>query len=156
MAQDWELWEETFDITRRAGNETLPDDGFDPALLQVMQLLTANDIAFKDMKSAKKPPAPMITPVIARVLGKALLNRQNEYSTSIAQDHILLQNPEIHGRHRMAIEIRLGEKEIIAAASHYLVQKTTTLSMEPDVSKNSGGKSTFESKYLDGKRRRLQ
>ncbi|MCJ1247206.1 hypothetical protein MMC30_004420 [Trapelia coarctata] len=156
LAQNWDLWEETFDLTRQAGNENLPNDGFDPALVQVMYILTANDVEFKNMKSARQPPTPMITPVIARVLNKALFDRQGEYSTTIAQDNILLRNPEIQGRHRMAIEVRLGEKEIIATVSQYLSQKTTPLSSEPDVSENSGGKSTFQSNNVGGKRRRMQ
>jgi len=147
------LWEETFDITRQAGNKNLPNDGFDPALLQVMYILTANDVEFKNMKAARQPRSPMITFTIARVLSKALLNRQDEYNTTIAQDNILLQNPEIQGRHRIAIEVRLGEKEIIAATSQYLGQKTTALSLEPDISNNSRGKPTFQSNNIGGQRR---
>jgi len=121
-----------------------------------MHVLTATEIEFKNMKSAGKPPIPIITLATARVLSKALLNRQGEYSTEIAQDISLLQDPEIQGRHRAAIEVRLGEKEIISAASQYLAQKTTAFSLEPDMCKKPDGKLTSDSNNHSAKRRRMQ
>lgn len=150
------MWEETFDITRQAGNDSLPNGGFDPALLQVMCVLTADESEFENMKSARKPPTPIITLAIASVLSKALLNRQGEYSTTIAQDISLLQTLGIQGRYRAAIEVRLGEKEIISAASQYLAEKTTALSLEPDISKKPEGKSASDGNNHSAKRRRMQ
>lgn len=53
---------------------------------------------------------------VALVLKKIITQRLNQYSTSIAEDTVLLRNSALQGRQRMAIEVRLGEKEILAAA----------------------------------------
>lgn len=53
---------------------------------------------------------------VALVLMKIIVWRLKSYSTSIAEDVVLLSDSELDGRRRMAIEVRLGEKEILAAA----------------------------------------
>lgn len=55
-----------------------------------------------------------------KVLTSVLLERQSQYTTTISQDERLLDDDEIKGRYRMAIEVRLGEKSIIAEALAYL------------------------------------
>ena len=48
---------------------------------------------------------------------KAIVNkRQAEYTTTIAEDVVILRNSNLRNRHRMAVEVRLGEKELLAAA----------------------------------------
>lgn len=54
----------------------------------------------------------------ALVLRKVLSQRRSSYGTSIAEDVALLQDESVKGRTRMAVEVRLGEKEILAAAVH--------------------------------------
>lgn len=72
--------------------------------------------SFKALIIANKPPKPQANRAVISVLGKAIRSRQNDYATSIAEDNVLLQDPEIQGRRRMAVEVRLGEKQILRAA----------------------------------------
>lgn len=60
---------------------------------------------------------------MALVIKKLLSQRQNEHATSIAEDTLLLQNPQLKGWLRMAIEVRLGEKEMLAAALDSIQKK---------------------------------
>ena len=55
-----------------------------------------------------------------KVLTSVFLERQSQYTTTISQDERLLDDDGIKGRYRMAIEVRLGEKSIIAEALAYL------------------------------------
>ena len=65
---------------------------------------------------ASEPPPPNFNLDTALVLKKIILRRRDEYSTSIAEDSILLKDSAVQGRRRMAIGVRLGEKEILASA----------------------------------------
>ena len=99
-------------------------------------MLTANEIDYKSLRSAKKVPEPEMDVKIASVLRKVIIKRQEEYCTSVAQDAMLLRNAELNARHRMAIEVRLGEKEILAATLQYLDRQIESLSEELAVSKD--------------------
>lgn len=46
----------------------------------------------------------------------ALIAKQKQYPTSRSEDEVLLQNRGISKRHRMAVEVRLGEKKLLEAA----------------------------------------
>lgn len=52
----------------------------------------------------------------AQLLTQVLTERRNDYETTIAEDVVLLRDNALPKRHRMAIGVRLGEKEIIATA----------------------------------------
>ncbi|MCJ1282996.1 hypothetical protein MMC26_002323 [Xylographa opegraphella] len=127
LAEQWDLWEESFDISHGAGNASRPYAGFDPALLQSLHILTAPKEEFEQLKHAKKAPKPIFNPVHVRVLMDVLTARRKYYKTTIAQDEALLQALRIDDqsnvaqrRKRMAIKVRLGEKHIIEAALLYL------------------------------------
>lgn len=83
--------------------------------------------SFKALMTADKPPKSQINLAVASVLGKAIRRRQNGYATSIAEDNVLLQDTEIQGRRRMAIDIRLGEKEILASSLDFIDKKVASL-----------------------------
>ncbi|SLM39026.1 SET domain [Lasallia pustulata] len=104
--------EEGYDITR----QPIDKYWFDEALLSLINGLTMDANSFKALIIANKPPKPQANRAVISVLGKAIRSRQNDYATSIAEDNVLLQDPEIQGRRRMAVEVRLGEKQILRAA----------------------------------------
>lgn len=83
--------------------------------------------SFKALMTANKPPEPQVNLAVASVLGKAIRSRQTDYSTLIAEDTVLLQDTEIQGRRRMAIEVRLGEKQILAASLEFIDKKIASL-----------------------------
>ena len=72
---------------------------------------------------ASNPPSPRLNLITALVLKQIILRRRNEYSTSLAEDSVLLQDNAVQGRRRMAIEVRLGEKEILASALQAIGEK---------------------------------
>lgn len=65
---------------------------------------------------------------VALVLMKIIVGRLKSYSTSIAEDVVLLRDSRLDERRRMAIEVRLGEKEILAAAQNYVGARIESLS----------------------------
>ena len=83
--------------------------------------------SFKALMIADKPPKPQVNRAVISVLGKAIRNRRNDYATSIAEDNVLLQDPEIQGRRRMAVDVRLGEKQILGAALAFVDRKIASL-----------------------------
>lgn len=69
-----------------------------------------------DVDPFENPPQSMNT-TLGLVLKEIVLQRQGGFSTTIAEDIALLTKTNLQRRHRMAIEVRLGEKEILALAS---------------------------------------
>lgn len=99
--------------------------------------------------------APEELPVnldMALLIRKLLSQRQCSYATSIAEDTLILQNPQVQGRLRMAVEIRLGEKEILAITLDSIKKRIEDLNKERSTSPDL--KSTEEGTTI--KRRRLQ
>ena len=68
------------------------------------------------MKTREAPDEVPFDLGTALVLKKVLIQRRASFDTSIAEDVALLQDESVKGRIRMAVEVRLGEKEILAAA----------------------------------------
>lgn len=91
---------------------------FDRALvLTITALLFNAKEAEEALDDPPETPPELVQMPINFVLMNILQSRQNAYSTTIAQDTALLENSTVQGRHRMAIAVRLGEKEILAMAA---------------------------------------
>ena len=67
--------------------------------------ITANEV----------PEEPRFTYEMGAALKEILTTRLRSYKTTIAEDAVLLQD-DLPKRLRMAVEIRLGEKELVLAA----------------------------------------
>ena len=91
---------------------------FDRALVLTITALLSEDEDFKEALEDPpgRPPSHLRMP-LALVLRKIISSRQSAYKTTIAEDAALLEDATVQGRRRMAIEVRLGEKEILALAS---------------------------------------
>ncbi|MCJ1434114.1 hypothetical protein MMC27_003480 [Xylographa pallens] len=149
LAEQWDLWEESFDISHEAGDASRPYAGFDPALLQSLYILAAPKEEFEQMKHAKKAPKPAFNPTSIQTLVSVLTARRNDYHTTCAEDEALLQglmddqSNVTQRRKRMAIKVRLGEKYIIEAALQYLynnrVELPSTLGLTPRGETNGDG-----------------
>ncbi|MCJ1388355.1 hypothetical protein MMC18_001201 [Xylographa bjoerkii] len=129
LAEYWGLWEESFDISREAGDASRPYAGFDPALLQSLYILAAPKREFEQLKHARKPPKPAFNLASTQMLIEVLTARRDDYHTTCSQDEALQQRLRTddqsnvtEGRNRMAITIRFGEKQIIEAALRYLYE----------------------------------
>ena len=93
---------------------------FDQALLDtITAFLLDTDAAKKattKMKMPKKLPPSLLT-TLGLVLNEIISHKQKAYKTSMEEDIALLDDSTVLGRRRMAIEVRLGEKEILAMAA---------------------------------------
>ena len=92
-------------------------------------------------KASEIPNEMPLNRDIALVLTKIIVGRLKSYNTSIEEDVVLLRDSELDDRHRMAIEVRLGEKEILAAALDCVRARIEVLSQE-DLAASSNQEST--------------
>ena len=69
----------------------------------------------EELKASEAPENPRITLGVMKVLKQVLLVRRNDYKTTLAEDVSVLEQQHLPKRRRMAVEVRLGEKEIIAS-----------------------------------------
>ena len=114
MINEWEAYEDGYDLHRPQPNESFE---FDPALQLVIHACLLSQEAFEEEMNAREAPDETSFDLgTALVLRKVLSQRRTSYGTSIAEDVALLQDESVKGRTRMAVEVRLGEKEILAAA----------------------------------------
>jgi hypothetical protein len=114
LAKEWQVYEDGYDLHRPQGKK---GSEFDPALRLMIYACVMDQETFeKEMKVKRVPDKAPFDIETALLLRKIFIQRRDLYRTSIAEDITLLQNNSVEGRTRMAIEVRLGEKEILAAA----------------------------------------
>lgn len=136
------LFDDAYDIAKdpsSCGSFPLP-------LIFTIWLLVADE---KDTKAFKASPSsgPRLNLKVASVLREVLMDRQKEYATSIDQDRQLLEQPDLPIRQRLAIEVRLGEKEILHEALKYLRRMDDKLPVGHENWEDSSPSMT----YLSGK-----
>lgn len=95
-----------------------------------MEVLTINQARFKKLKTSRRAPKSSMDLNALSLLRETVRQRQREYSTTLAEDVRLLQDNMIQGRRRVAIEIRLGEKEILASTLQYTDRRAQYLSLD--------------------------
>ena len=66
---------------------------------------------------------------VGKIMAEVLSKRVSQYKTSAVEDTELLKDSTIKGRRRMAIEVRLGEKEVLKEAQAYA--SSIVLAYEP-------------------------
>jgi SET domain-containing protein 6 len=69
--------------------------------------------------------------ILIAVISQVLTDKLAEYTTSIREDRAMLKKSDITNRHRMAIEVRLGEKILLEEA-------LTMLKARKDAGPNEG------------------
>lgn len=92
-------------------------------LVALLTILTQSPEEFEQRRSKNKPPRSAMENNQAALLYKALQSKQVQYGTSLDQDFQLLnglvppQSPaSLEGsarRHKMALQVRIGEKEVL-------------------------------------------
>ena len=93
---------------------------FDQSLiLTITALLLDTDAAKRALAGIEAPnKAPLVLlTTLGLILKEIISHRQKAYTTTLEEDLALLEDLTIQGRQRMAIEVRLGEKEILAMAA---------------------------------------
>lgn len=109
--------EEFFVIERDAGEPssygTLTQP---PVLREISTELEEQTKAFLKALKKRDPKRKRSETICNTVLEKALRTRLGQYPTSAKQDESLLSKEGLSKRHRMAVEVRLGEKRLLQEA----------------------------------------
>ncbi|KAF7591280.1 hypothetical protein BBP40_001789 [Aspergillus hancockii] len=105
--------------------DILPDE-----LLLLVKTLTMSPDQLKQQISKSKPPKPSCGNAEATLLLKAIRMKQDQYTTTLAQDKELLAQlsqsetsaplEDFARRQKMAIQVRIGEKEIMQTLASLL------------------------------------
>ncbi|KAL4999062.1 hypothetical protein BDV10DRAFT_184715 [Aspergillus recurvatus] len=119
-----ELLDDGYAIVKPSHNDTLPDI-IPEELVVVLKTLTLSPEQFAHQQQKRKPPKLAFGQEEAKILFDSILMSQKRYSTTIEQDQQLLAqinqfeaSSPLEGydrRRKMAIQVRLGEKEIFEA-----------------------------------------
>lgn len=125
LVQDWDLLEDGYDLRRQLHGEVFE---FPAALILVIHAFSKNPVTFN--AASEIPNKTPLNRDVALVLMKIIVRRLKSYSTSIAEDVEILRGSVLDGRRRMAIDVRLGEKEILAAALIYVQATIEALSQK--------------------------
>ena len=114
LARRWGVLEESFELRR---DETPAGFSIEPALYLLVDALTMDSAVMQEEFDANEiPEEPRFTHEMGILLKKLLQARLKGYKTTMAEDAALLQDDHLPRRLQMAVEVRLGEKELIVTA----------------------------------------
>src|SRR5690625_4708713 len=121
-----DLLEDGYNISKPAADESLTDSIPDE-LLALVQALHLTPEQLSRARTKQKPPKPILNVPGAKLLLQVAQKRQAEYATSAEQDDQILNQltqkqsdcskeefDTSFGRQKRAVEVRKGEKEILA------------------------------------------
>ncbi|KAM3071995.1 Ribosomal lysine N-methyltransferase 4 [Clarireedia jacksonii] len=115
LAEREGVHEESFDLVHPSADEpSIPDE-----LLAFLYILLVNEDHLKailDSQSSLPSRSKLTTELAGEVLKTLLETREKEYSTTVEEDEHLFQNSNLPLRTSMAIQVRLGEKNVLRAA----------------------------------------
>jgi SET domain-containing protein 6 len=100
--------DDSFDF--EAASSDIPEE-----ILVTVHTLLLSRAEFKRYKNAGKLPKPKFTEAVGSALRHVLESRMKEYPTTLEEDERLLGEGKLQGRERAAVEVRLGEKQILMA-----------------------------------------
>ncbi|KAL6231555.1 hypothetical protein BDW75DRAFT_233511 [Aspergillus navahoensis] len=150
------LLDDGYTIVRPSPNGTLPDI-IPEELVVLLKTLTLSPEQFTHQQQKQKAPKPAFGQEEAKIIFDSILMSQKRYSTTIEQDQQLLAqinqfetSSPLEGfdrRRKMAIQVRLGEKEIFEAVKAKINDHFTN---------GSNSKRTADSGGDDSKRTKLQ
>ncbi|KAL2844632.1 hypothetical protein BJX68DRAFT_257040 [Aspergillus pseudodeflectus] len=123
LLESLDLLDDGYAIPRPSSTDSLSDI-IPEELALLVKTLTLSPEQFSERQQKQKPPKPSLDAAEARLLYSAVQLNQSRYATSISQDQELLaqlsQTEAAIGalegptrRRKMAIQVRLGEKEIL-------------------------------------------
>ncbi|KAF8859575.1 SET domain-containing protein [Acephala macrosclerotiorum] len=109
------LYEDSYDLAHPGPDRpSIPDDLL--ALLYILLLDEENFAAIESSKIALPSRPKLSTGLVGQVLVKILRLREREYATTAEEDELLLQAGGLPHRKAMAIQVRLGEKQVLRKA----------------------------------------
>ena len=124
-----EVLDDGYDIPRPLDDDlagVLPDE-----LVVLAKVLCMSSDELKQQVSKNKPPKPSFGHKEVTLLSKVVQSKQAQYTTTLAQDkELLAQLNQLEAttslevsarRQKMAIQVRIGEKEILQTLSDMLI-----------------------------------
>ncbi|KAL4918037.1 hypothetical protein BDW62DRAFT_70823 [Aspergillus aurantiobrunneus] len=124
LLENLELLDDGYTIPRPSTDDMVPEV-LPQELTLLLKTLTLTPEQFAHQQQKQKPPKPTFGPEEVKLLLAAIVMGQKRYNTTIEQDEELLaqlNQAEASGpvegparRRKMAIQVRLGEKEIFEA-----------------------------------------
>ena len=120
--EDLDFVEDGYAIIRPSTNATLKA-AIPEELHELIRVVSLNQNSINSRPSANNPPKEHFSLIEADLLDNVLLKRLGDYQTTLEEDErILKQLDNTESRHRMAVQVRKGEKEILQCLSR-LVQE---------------------------------
>lgn len=129
LLEEHDLLDDGYVIPRPSPTDTLQDI-LPMELVALLTTLCQSPEEFEQRRSKNKPPKPAMETPQAGLLYKVLQTKQSHYATSLAHDMQLLSSltpPQAHTalegssrRLKMALQVRIGEKEVLQAIQRML------------------------------------
>ncbi|EED12472.1 SET domain protein [Talaromyces stipitatus ATCC 10500] len=123
LLHELEILEDGYCILRPSAEDSLTDILPDE-LLALLKSLTLEREELQRLQSKQKPPKPILAAREARILLDSVKSKLSQYGTTVEQDKAILQQfastsslSTSERRRKMAVEVRLGEKEILQHVS---------------------------------------
>lgn len=126
--EDKDSLEDAYDILWPDNSDNM--DFFPTDLSQYVKVMEADEAKWKGVAKTGICDDALLNK-FKNVMLNVVTNRQKEYATTLAEDHKLLEDSNTTGRLRTAIEVRLGEKKILAAALERLKKRNDETSHDP-------------------------
>ena len=118
------MLQDGYDLARPDEKQSFDFDN-DLLLTILALLLPANQLDGYEEAPNKVPSSMQQS--ICTVLKTLIGHRNESYATTIAEDTMLLQQDSLPPRKLMAIQVRLGEKEILAMAANEVDMRLANL-----------------------------
>lgn len=114
LAATWEVLQDGYDLRRPPESGSFESD--QSLILTITALLLDTDAAKQATARIRTPnqPPPFLLTTLGLVLKEIISHRQKAYTTMLAEDVALSEDLSLQRRRRMAIEVRLGKKEILS------------------------------------------
>lgn len=135
LLEEHDLLDDGYVIPRPSPTDTLQDI-LPMELVALLTTLCQSPEEFEQRRSKNKPPKLAMETAQAGLLYKVLQTKQSHYATSLAHDMQLLSSltsPALEGssrRLKMALQVRIGEKEILQAIQRMLDSLTSNGSLK--------------------------
>ncbi|KAK2865467.1 hypothetical protein FQN49_003551 [Arthroderma sp. PD_2] len=122
LLDNLDMLEDGYSIPRISDSES-PKDAIPEDFLVLLRILSLPAEDLNQLKARNKAPKPEFSSVEASLLRTLVTHRQTEYPTTIQDDEHILRcleeqggspNDAIFRRKKMAVQVRKGEKEILA------------------------------------------
>ena len=135
LARKWGVCEDTFELSH---DHVANRFGLERELYLLIDVLTMDQNTLEEELDANEVPGePRFTYQMGVLLKEILLERLRNFQTTIAKDVSLLQENSLPRRLRMAVEVRLGEKELIVSALAGLQQHMAVFDENDSVPRNN-------------------